>query len=203
MYERPPAPPAEPSPVTATAPTAADASPEAEESEDEGNARPGRKNFAKRLMEKQGWKAGQGLGRGGSGITKAIQMVAAKGKGNAGRGKIIDKNKRPQQQTRRDRSEVVCLRGVADGRRDLEEDGELMQLIGDVYKRHGRVVQIVIRWDADEGEDAQKGAVYVLFADEDSAEMAVNGLHRREVFEGNHTEASFYSKEKFEAREFP
>jgi len=32
--------------------------------------------------------------------------------------------------------------------------------------------------------------------------QAVNGLQRREIFEGNTTEAAFYLKEKFEAQVF-
>ncbi len=97
-------------------------------------------------------------------------MVQAKGKGNAGRGKIIDKNKRKD--TRAEgRSEVVCLRGTIDGHRDLE-DGELMQKVGDEYKRFGRVVQIVVRWD----EVGDKGRVFVLFADEGCAQMVCSPL---------------------------
>ncbi|KAI5784612.1 hypothetical protein EDC01DRAFT_789147 [Geopyxis carbonaria] len=162
-----------------------------------------RQSFAQRLLEKQGWVAGRGLGRDGRGITKAIQMVAAKGKGNAGRGKIIDKNKRPTKPA--ERSEVVVLRGAVDGWRGEVDDGEMMQRVGEVYKRYGRVVQIVIRWDEPEGEQEEveggRARVYVLFASEDSAQMAVNGLQRKEVFEGNTTTAMFYPKEKFEAME--
>jgi len=129
-------------------------------------------------MEKQGWKAGRGLGRDGSGITKAIQMVSSGKKGQAGRGKIVDKNKRREDRRNAERSEVVVMRGIIDGKRSLFDHTELLQKVGDEYKRYGRVVQIVIEWDDDdddESENAEEGSekarVYVLFADEGSAQM--------------------------------
>jgi splicing factor 45 len=172
-------------------------------------------------MEKQGWKAGQGLGRDGTGITKAIQMVSSGKKGQPGRGKIVDKNKKRSDPSAVAASEVVVMRGIVDGKRDVEH-AELLQKVGDEYKRYGRVVQIVIRWEdeIEEEGDREKARVYVLFADAGSALMvsflhhyirrdtrangiqAVNGLQRREIFEGNKTTTEFYSKEKFEEMVF-
>ncbi|CCX04861.1 Similar to DNA-damage-repair/toleration protein DRT111, chloroplastic; acc. no. P42698 [Pyronema omphalodes CBS 100304] len=171
---------------------------EPEPESSEPSLRPGQSGFAKRLMEKQGWKAGQGLGKDGSGITKAIQMVQAGKKDGPARGKIIDKNKPRKDLQKGERSQVVHFRGIIDGKKELFDHGELMQKVGDEYKRYGRVVQIVINWD----EEGERADVYVLFADEGTAQMAVNGLQRREIFEGNTTTAEFYSKEKFEARDF-
>lgn len=136
-------------------------------------------------MEKQGWKAGQGLGRDGSGITKAIQMVSAGKKGQQGRGKIVDKNKRRRDNDARaaDRSEVVVMRGIVDGKRRLFDHADLLQKVGDEYKRYGRVVRIVIRWDdgdddvdnddadREASEGTERARVYVLFADQGSALM--------------------------------
>ena len=135
-------------------------------------------------MEKQGWKAGQGLGRDGSGITKAIQMVSSGKKGQQGRGKIVDKNKRRREDDARaaDRSEVVVMRGIIDGKRRLFDHADLLQKVGDEYKRYGRVVRIVIRWDDDgdvddddadqeASEGTERARVYVLFADQGSALM--------------------------------
>jgi splicing factor 45 len=146
----------------------------------EPSSRPGQAGFAKRLMEKQGWKAGQGLGRDGKGITKAIQMVSSGKKGHAGRGKIVDKNKRKNVDSGNGgKSEVVVMTGIIDGKRNDFDHAELLQKIGDQYKRYGRVVQIVIRWnDDDEEEEGEEGSskgskarVYMLFADQGSALM--------------------------------
>jgi len=142
----------------------------------EASSRPGQAGFAKRLMERQGWKAGQGLGRDGTGITKAIQMVSSGKKGQPGRGRIVDKNKK-RTTADADGSEVVVMRGIVDGKRHLDE-AELLQKIGDEYKRYGRVVQIKICWEEEpeeeEDEDeavAESARVYVLFADAGSAQM--------------------------------
>lgn len=196
-YEQPPI-PSEPTN------TYSPSTPEPESSEP--SSRPGQAGFAKRLMEKQGWKTGQGLGRDGTGITKAIQMVSSGKKGQHGRGKIVDKNKKRPDPAAQAASEVVLMHGIIDGKRAMEH-GELLQKIGDEYKRYGRVVQIVIRWEEEEQEEEAeveggRARVYVLFADAGSALMAVNGLQRREIFEGNTTQAEFYPKEKFEAMEF-
>ena len=134
--------------------------------EPEASSRPGQAGFAKRLMERQGWTAGQGLGRDGTGITKAIQMVSSGKKGQPGRGEIVGKNKK-RTTAGAERSEVVVMRGIVDGKRQLGE-AELMQRIGYEYKRYGRVVQIKICWDEDDEELAR---VYVLFADVGSAQM--------------------------------
>lgn len=130
-------------------------------------------------MEKQGWKAGQGLGRDGSGITKAIQMVSSGKKGQPGRGKIVDKNRNKQRRRddahAADRSEVVVMRGIVDGKRRLFDHADLLQKVGDEYKRYGQVVRIVICWDDDDdqeaAEDIERARVYVLFANQESALM--------------------------------
>jgi splicing factor 45 len=108
--------------------------------ESEGSSsRSSQAGFAKRLMEKQGWKAGHGVGCDGTGITKAIQMVSAGKKGQPGRGKIMDKNKKRPDLAAQAASEVAVLRGIIDGRRDVQH-AELLQKVGDEYSRYGRVV---------------------------------------------------------------
>jgi hypothetical protein len=95
-------------------------------------------------------------------------MVSSGKKNQAGRGKIVDKNKPRVDKSTAERSEVVLMRGIIDGKREEYELSDLLQMIGDQYKRYGRVVQIVIRWEEDGSEKAR---VYVLFADQGCAQM--------------------------------
>lgn len=108
--------------------------------------RPGQKDFAQRLMSKQGWTKGMGLGASGTGILNPLQVKVEKQKRKpdsegggfdvrAGRGTIIgDKKRKVDSQAGKfgEMSEVVILKGMFDGTEtDLEGNAELLQEIGE------------------------------------------------------------------------
>jgi len=186
--------------------------------------RPGQQGFAHRLLAKYGWTKGTGLGAEGSGIVKPLHVVASKKKDEAGRGKIIDQNKkhRDGEEGRFGKmTEVVMLRGMLRGI-DREEivSGELRQEIGEECgEKYGRVERVYIH-DMGTGEEGGEGPkVFVQFTSQLSAlrvseiseylriqvltevAQAVNALEGR-LFNGNAIEAKFFDKDKFEQGQY-
>ncbi|KAL9613980.1 MAG: hypothetical protein Q9167_001529 [Letrouitia subvulpina] len=139
--------------------------------------RPGQKDFAQRLMSKQGWTKGMGLGASGTGILNPLQVKVEKQKRKpdsegggfdvrGGRGTIIgDKKRKVDSQVGKfgDMSEVVILKGMFDGTEtDLEGNAELLQEIG-----------------------------------EECGEKAVSALEGK-TFHGNQMSARFFDVDKFD-----
>ncbi|KAF3935778.1 hypothetical protein ABW20_dc0104380 [Dactylellina cionopaga] len=110
------------------------------------SSRPGQKGFAERLMSKYGWTKGTGLGANSSGMVHALQVKADKGKDSKGVGKILDKNKKRDNEESKfgKMSEVVVLHKMVDGLED-EDLVVLMQEIGDeCSEKYGRIERVHI-----------------------------------------------------------
>ncbi|KAL7273485.1 hypothetical protein RUND412_003660 [Rhizina undulata] len=172
---------------------------EQEQTSEQRSLRPGQKDFARRLMNKYGWEAGVGLGADNSGITQPLRMVANKDKKLSGTGKIIDKNKRKDEDGKFGKmSEVVVLGRMVDGLEDEDEAGLVQEIGEECQEKYGTVERVLIRWGAQAGEPSR---VFVAFTSQLSALRAVNALEGR-LFNGNTIEARFFSKDKFEERNF-
>lgn len=136
--------------------------------------RPGQKGFAHRLLAKYGWTKGSGLGADGSGIVNPLHVVASKKKEEAGRGKIIDQNKKRKNEDEGKfgkMTEVVVLRGMLKGI-DREEiaSGELRQEIGEECgEKYGRVERVCIHDMGEEDVDGEGPKVFVKFTSQLSA----------------------------------
>ncbi|KAK6358831.1 hypothetical protein TWF696_000011 [Orbilia brochopaga] len=159
--------------------------------------RPGQKGFAERLMSKYGWTKGTGLGANSTGMVHALQVKAAKGKDSKGVGKIMDKNKRRNNQEEGKfgkMSEVVVLHKMVDGL-EAEDPAVLMQEIGDeCSEKYGRIERVHIVHKQSEDTSSK---VFVQFTSQLSALRAVNALEGR-LFNGNVIEARFFDANKFE-----
>ena len=136
--------------------------------------RPGQQGFAHRLLAKYGWTKGTGLGAEGSGIVKPLHVVASKKKDEAGRGKIIDQNKKHRgvdEGKLGKMTEVVVLRGMLRGI-DEEEiaSGELQQEIGEECgEKYGRVERVYIHDMGVDEEGSEGPKVFVQFTSQLSA----------------------------------
>lgn len=153
---------------------------EDDDEEEERSLRPGQAGFAQRLMSKYGWKHGTGLGADSTGIVQPLRMVAAKSKDAAGRGKIIDKNKKAGQMVEGKfgkMSEVVVLKGMVDGL-EGEDEAVLLQEIGEeCQSKYGVVERVFVDWglrvpQSEEG----RTRVFVMFTSQLSA-LRVCVLH--------------------------
>ncbi|RPB07840.1 hypothetical protein P167DRAFT_549443 [Morchella conica CCBAS932] len=158
---------------------------------------PGQAGFAQRLMSKYGWKSGTGLGADSSGIVQPLRMVAAsKSKDLAGRGKIVDRNKRANP-GEGGISEVVVLESMVDGLQD-EDEAVLVQEIGEECEgKYGKVERVFIHWM----EGRTKSRVFVVFTSQLSALRAIQALQGR-LFNGNTIAAKYFDRDRFENRDF-
>ncbi|KAF8453482.1 hypothetical protein BGX38DRAFT_1177215 [Terfezia claveryi] len=203
LYQQPPTQPSPTPPVEAED----EMSERSAHPEDElRSLRPGQQGFAHRLLAKYGWTKGTGLGAEGSGIVKPLHVVASKKKDEAGRGKIIDQNKKHRDGDEGKfgkMTEVVVLKGMLRGI-DKEEiaSGELRQEIGEECgEKYGRVERVYIHVLGIDEEDGEGPKVFVQFTSSLSALRAVNALEGR-LFNGNAIEAKFFDKDKFERGQY-
>ncbi|KAI4212537.1 MAG: hypothetical protein LQ351_004789 [Letrouitia transgressa] len=173
--------------------------------------RPGQKDFAQRLMSKQGWTKGMGLGASGTGILNPLQVKVEKQKRKpdsegggfdvrAGRGTIIgDKKRKVDSQAGKfgEMSEVVILKGMFDGTEtDLEGNAELLQEIGEECgEKYGRVERVFIH------RSNTDVFVFVKFTSQLSALRAVSALEGK-TFHGKQISARFFDAEKFDKGEY-
>ncbi|KAK4104529.1 hypothetical protein N658DRAFT_492625 [Parathielavia hyrcaniae] len=182
-----------PPPSTTTTTTTTTAEPDEQQQQQQQQnrtARPGQKDFARRLMTKYGWTKGTGLGASASGITSALRVEVekrrrkpdAQGGGFAdpkgGRGRIIA----PKSTTAAPHSKaeggggdkeagrfgnmsvVVLLEHMLENMADLEAEVEagLGQEIGEECgERYGRVERIVV--------DVEGRRVFIRFVEAVSA----------------------------------
>lgn len=135
---------------------------EAEEEQSTDDAprsnRPGQRGFAKRLLQKYGWKEGQGLGAEGSGITTILRHQAEKRKKRsdaegggwaqpAAMGRIVGGKKRKTDESAEDQWSIVAkFEGMLNGL-DLDhaiQEQDLMQQIGDKMAGFGHVERLFI-----------------------------------------------------------
>ncbi|KAF2399205.1 hypothetical protein EJ06DRAFT_557681 [Trichodelitschia bisporula] len=182
---------------------------EEEEAQARRSNRPGQKGFAKRLMEKYGWKKGTGLGAQGTGITTALRVQLEKRKkksdaegggyvNRAGMGKIVGgaKKKVPGEKEEPSMSTVVICHGMLDGL-DLDyemgPDGDLVQEIGEECgKKYGHLQRVYV----DRQAEVQSVPVYLKFTSPLSALRAVSSLDGR-IFNGNNVKAEFFDEDQF------
>ncbi|KAL9108641.1 MAG: hypothetical protein Q9227_006587 [Pyrenula ochraceoflavens] len=193
-------------PITETEPTA----------DEPRSLRPGQAGFAERLLMKQGWTKGSGLGAKATGIVNPLYAKVDKRKKKsdaegggyatpAGTGKILGgqksaKAKQDEMSKFGEMSEVVVLKGMLKGM-DLDEEmsreeGGIMQEIGEECgDKYGNVERVYIHRGSNEAEEG--GTVFVRFTSQLSGLRAVNALEGR-VFNGNAITARFGDREKFD-----
>lgn len=184
--------------------------PKAEQPEEGLRTRaPGQKGFAQRILEKQGWQKGQGLGAKGQGITTAIVAQAQKRKKRpdaegggwavpANMGRLVGGKKAKIDSAISDEplpSRVVKYSGLLDGLNATEEisENELYQRIGeDMNEKFGTVERIFV-WLASDNE------VFVKFTDGMGALRATTNEFS---FKGNACTGQYFSEDKFEEGEY-
>ncbi|KAF2759480.1 hypothetical protein EJ05DRAFT_474586 [Pseudovirgaria hyperparasitica] len=160
--------------------------PEPEVEEAPRSNRPGQKDFARRLLMKQGWKEGQGLGASGSGMIKPLYVKPIKQKkfsdaegggfSKAGQGKIIAGKKAKgyveEEGQYGKMSEVVVVLGLLAGvdvQREMQADVPLAQRIGEeCSEKFGNVEKVTA--------SAETGRIFVKFTQSLSALRAVQAL---------------------------
>ncbi|GAB7351992.1 hypothetical protein MBLNU459_g2514t1 [Dothideomycetes sp. NU459] len=170
--------------------------------------RPGQKGFAKRLMQKYGWKEGQGLGADGSGITTILRHQTQKRKKKpdaegggwaqpAAMGRIVGgKRQKTDQDPENQWSIVAKFEGIIDDM-DLDDaiqNGNLLQILGDRMAQYGHVERLYIDRDK-----AQKEPVFVKFTSALSAYRAIQASHEQDFLaNGRIVRSSFFDADKFE-----
>lgn len=173
--------------------------------------RPGQKGFAKRLLQKYGWKQGEGLGAQGDGITTILQHQTQKRKKKpdhegggwsapAAMGKIVGGKKRKIEGADDDSestawSIVARFDGMLKGL-DIDHeivDGDLMQRMGEKMAEYGHVERLYIHRPAVGSEP-----VFVKFTSALSAYRAVQAGEGKDFLaNGRIVKASFWPEEKF------
>ncbi|KAK9813502.1 hypothetical protein WJX73_002933 [Symbiochloris irregularis] len=167
---------------------------------------------AERMMQAMGWKEGQGLGRGGQGMTTPL---VAKSDGRAGAGVIVnaeerarsaaaaaaqppDKRQRTGVAIRGTPTRVVLLRNMV-GPGDVDED--LEDEVGNECSKYGNIQRVVI-FEVTEPNypDEQAVRIFVEFDRVESATKSLVDLEGR-FFGGRNIRATFYDESKFERDE--
>ena len=162
-------------------------------------------------MEKMGWRAGQGLGAQGQGIT--APLVAKKVDARSGIIVVADDNvpRAPPSAGPRDagrapapaaaprRSRVVVLRNVVG---PGQVDAALESEIADECGRFGEVLGVLLFEVTQPSSFPEEEAVriYVKFAAEDAAKAALRSFDGR-FFGGRPVRCSFFSETKFDAED--
>lgn len=176
------------------------------------SSRPGQKGFAKRLLQKYGWKEGQGLGAEGTGITTILQHQTQKrkkksdneGGGWAGPnvGRIVGGKKRKVEgeQEGDNWSIVARFDGMLAGM-DIDQEVEhhdLMQRIGEKMAAYGHVERLYIH-----RAPVAKEPVFVKFTSALSAYRAVQASNEQD-FMGNGciVRSGFWDEERFDKGEY-
>jgi len=168
------------------------------------------------MLAKHGWKAGEGLGAKGEGITTALVAQQQKRKkrsdedgggwANPPIGKIVGGKKRKIESTEDDDgahgaiSQVVKLTGMLEGLDvgyELEENN-LQQEIGEGFEKDYGSIERVFIWREQSGGNNE---VFVKFTNQVSALKCVNGCDGM-TFADNPVKAKFFGAEKFEGGEY-
>ncbi|KAF1814609.1 hypothetical protein P152DRAFT_281475 [Eremomyces bilateralis CBS 781.70] len=195
-----------------------DAPPSPSEEPPARSNRPGQAGFAERLLRKQGWAPGQGLGAEGTGITKALHVKVEKRKvartdeegvvsvSSSSRGKIIGGKKgkaaKEEESEFGKLSEVVRLDGMLAGmsREAIvaeEAEGMLGEIGEECGAKYGRVERVFVDKDGLDESGGMGAPVFVKFTAPLSALRAVNALEGR-IFNGNKIKARFFDVVDFE-----
>ncbi|KAH9816684.1 hypothetical protein DFH28DRAFT_890731 [Melampsora americana] len=180
-----------------------------------GNKAPGQPDFARRLMDKYGWKEGQGLGASESGRTSILTVAAApvqSGKKNKhtpeigpgpvtaigkGRGVVIDEAKAQRDREEKERygepTRVVYLTNVV---AVDEVDDELSHEIAEEAGKHGIVERCFVRIVQKPIDDPSEAVrVFIIFSGLVGAWKAVKTFDGR-FFGGRTIRARFFSENK-------
>lgn len=167
---------------------------------------------AERMMQKMGWKEGQGLGRAGQGMATPL---IAKSDGRAGAGVIVNADARrsaaaaaalanPEKRQRTGvaikgaPTRVVLLRNMV-GPGDVDDD--LEDEVGNECSKYGSVQRVII-FEVTEPDYPEEQAVriFIEFDRPEAATKALVDLEGR-FFGGRAVRATFYDEGKFEREE--
>jgi splicing factor 45 len=159
-------------------------------------------NLAQKMLEKMGWKKGQGLGKHKQGIPTALAVE----KTNARSGRVVlpslESNSADQkdiQPPKNPPSRVIILTNVV-GPGGVDES--LDQEVGEECSESFGEVTNVLIFEVTEPTYPPDRAVriFVEFADQDSAMKAVQQLNGR-YFDGRVVRADFFDQRKFDAEQ--
>lgn len=176
-----------------------------------------KESYGQRLLRKQGWASGKGLGKEGEGITTALSVKPDKrkklpdheGGGFAApknMGKIVGGKRRKIEQDDEDDggpgklSEVVKLAGMCKGM-DLDEEIQENNLYGEIGGQMGEFGQVerLVIWRQEQGGNDD---VFVKFTSPMSALKCVQGSAEMMDIAGNSVVAKYHDKERFEEGDY-
>jgi splicing factor 45 len=145
------------------------------------------KTAAQRMMERMGWREGQGLGKAGDGMTSCL--VVRKTDARAG---VIVNAPAPKV------TSVLCLRGmVLPG----EVDEALEDEVAEECEKFGPVTTVVIFEAIGNVPPALAVRIFVQFTRVESAVKAKAEMDGR-FFGGRQVTAHFFDEERFDAQDF-
>lgn len=158
--------------------------------------------LAQKMLEKMGWKKGEGLGKMKQGISQALEVE----KTDARRGRVIlptDQADPPEQMykpihTQHPPSKVIILTNVvAPGNVDESLDEE----IGEECSKYGEVESVLIFEVTDPLYPPDKAVrIFVQFENLASATAALKELHGR-YFAGRVVSADYFDQDRFDAQD--
>lgn len=159
-------------------------------------------DLAQKMLEKMGWKKGQGLGKHKQGIRTALAVE----KTNARSGRVVlpslksdTADQKDIQPPKNPPSRVIILTNVV-GPGGVDES--LDQEVGEeCSESFGEVTNVLIFEVTDSSYPPDKAVrIFVEFADQDSAVKAVQHLNGR-YFDGRVVRADFFDQQKFDAEQ--
>ena len=164
--------------------------------------------LAARMMEKMGWKEGQGLGKSMQGIVTPLiaqkidarsgVIINAKDGSSADGTEHLDKRLKMKAPIPGEPTRVVLLRNmVGPG----EVDDDLEDEVGNECGKYGNVQNVLIFEITEPGFSADQAVrIFVEFDREEAATKAVIDLGGR-FFGGRNVQAAFFDLERFQRRE--
>ena len=159
------------------------------------NSAPDGKTAAQRMMERMGWREGQGLGKAGDGMTSCLVVK----KTDARAGVIVNA---PAPKLAPQPTCVLCLRGmVGPGQVDDALEDEVAEECEKCVGGPGSVVQVLI-FEATDGGVAPALAVriFVQFTSVEAAVKARAEMDGR-FFGGRQISAAYFDEARFEAQD--
>lgn len=159
--------------------------------------------FGLQIMNRYGWKEGQGLGKQSQGISTALSVEKTSKRG----GKIVDVAAERELQMEQERrkaeqlaevmrnpTKILLMQNmVGPGEVDNDLEGEVIEECA----KYGETVRCLIYAIPSGASDDEAVRIFVKFARPESAIKAVIDLNGR-YFGGRTVKASFFSEERFE-----